>query len=274
MAAAHAFDEHDVRLLEQSEAEYFRRFLANPPEAARTAVGLHVERLGGGMVSAMGADPTGYWTKAVGIGFDTPVDDALVTEIVRVFRSAGKQSGALAIAPSVLPGDWDDIRARHGLAPGSAWAKLACRIEDVVPATTDLAVRQLVAADVSAWNRIIREAFGMTDPDLTPFLAAALEDPVARVFGAFDGDLLVAAGAVHLLGEVASINTGATLPSHRGRGAQSALLTARAAAAAEAGCRLLSIETGSSSQTNVSFRNVLRAGFTHQYDRVNWIWTA
>ncbi|MFG6503764.1 GNAT family N-acetyltransferase [Microbacterium sp. P05] len=119
----------------------------------------------------------------------------------------------------------------------------------------------------------MREAFGMLEPDLTPMLRATITDPVARVFGAWDGDLLIGAGAVHLLGEAASLNTGATLPSHRRRGVQGALISARVRAAADAGCRLVSAETGSSPDSP-SYRNLVRAGFVHLYDRQNWTWTA
>jgi hypothetical protein len=133
----------------------------------------------------------------------------------------------VAIALETLPGDWDQIRVKHGLVAGPAWGKFAC------PSTYSSR-----AAPISASARLSRKTplpgsgsstrgFGLRDPDLSPMLAAALEDPVAHVFGAWDDDLLVGAGAVHLFGDVASINTGGTLPSYRGRGIQSALTGGR-----------------------------------------------
>ncbi|GAB3605167.1 hypothetical protein GCM10027413_05760 [Conyzicola nivalis] len=267
-------DIHDIHLIEQAEAEYFRRFLAGAPEESKTALGIRTARVGDGMAAAMKSDPTGTWTKAMGFGFDHPVDDALVTEVVEFFRAAGRQSGRIAIAPAALPGNWDRISAKHGLVDSSAWSKFACRVDEFIPGSTDLEIRELTARDVTGWSRIIREAFLMSDPDLTPLLAGLVADPVARVFGAWDGDVLVGAGAVHIFGEVASFNTGGTLPSHRGRGVQSALIAARAAAAADAGCRLFTAETGASEVKNVSYRNLVRSGFTHQYDRPNWLWEA
>lgn len=262
---------HDVQLIEQAEADYFRRFLAGAPARSRARLGIWTTRIGDGMGAAMRNDPSGYWTKAMGFGFDVPVNQELVAETIRFFRAAGRRSGLIAIAPAALPADWADICERHNLVAGPAQSKFSCPIDDFVPSTTELDVRELLPHDVPAWARIIRNAFGMSQPNLTPMLDGTMKDPQARAFGAFDGDELVAAGAVHVVGDVASINTGGTLPTHRGRGAQSALLTARAAAAAAAGCRLLAVETGTS-PADGSHRNVVRSGFTHHYGRTSWTW--
>jgi hypothetical protein len=82
----------DVKLIEQAEAEYFRRFLARIPETARTAIGIKTTRLGGGIATAMVDDPTGYWTKAMGFGFDVPVDDSFVAEVIAFSRAASENS--------------------------------------------------------------------------------------------------------------------------------------------------------------------------------------
>ena len=263
----------DVQLIEQAEGAYFRRFLAGASAPDREVLGIRTTTFGGGMAAAMADDPSGYWSKSLGVGFDVPLDRAGLGEVVSFFRASGVESALIAVAPQVIPDDWDAICADDGLTATSAWAKFACPVDDFVSGGTDLDVRELTERDTSAWARIIREAFGMTEPDLTPMLRGVLDDPDARVFGAWDGDELVGAGAVHVVGEVASINTGGTLPSHRNRGVQSAILTARHEAAASAGCRLLTAETGLST-SSPSYRNLVRAGFTHHYDRVNWLWTA
>lgn len=260
-----------VRLLEQTEADYFGRFLAGAPEASRAELGIHTTMIGGGMAAAVTNDPSGYWTKAIGLGFDAAIDTTMIGQVIQFYRAAGRRSGLIAVAPSALPADWASICQEHGLRGGSAQSKLSCPVDDFVPATTDLVVRRLAPDDVPAWGRIIREAFGMTDPDLAPMLGGTIDDPQAQAFGAFDGDELVGAGAVHCVGQAASINTGGTLPSHRGRGVQSALIAARAAAAADAGCRLLVAETAVDVQ-GTSYRNLVRSGFTHHYDRTSWRW--
>lgn len=266
----------DTLAVERAEAVYFRRFLDGAPTDARARLGIRTAEVRDGVATVVTADPSGYWTKALGFGTEGPVDDALLDEVTTFSRAAGAVSGIVTVAPAFLPADWDEMAARHGLEHRSTWSKFACRVDEVVAHESDrsdLPVRRLTHTDAPAWARIIREAFGMTDPDLTPMLLGAIEDPVAQVFGAFDGDLLVGAGALHVVDGVGSLNTGGTLPSHRRRGVQTALLAARAAAAAASSCRLLTAETGSA-EGNPSYRNLVRAGFVHQYDRHNWTWAA
>lgn len=263
----------DVQLIEQAEGDYFRRFLAGAAAPDRAALGIRTATFGGAMAAAMAHDPAAYWSKSLGLGFDVPLDRAAVDDVLDFFRAAGSASALIAVAPQVVPDDWDAICAERGLTAVSEWAKFAVHVDDVFAGGTDLDVRELTADDTAAWARIIREAFGMTDPDLTPMLRGVFDDPDARAFGAWDGEELVGAGAVHVVGEVASVTTGGTLPSHRNRGVQSALIAARRGAAVEAGCRLLTAETGVS-PSNPSYRNLVRAGFTHHYDRTNWRWDA
>lgn len=261
----------EIRQLEHTEGDYFRRFLAGASDGSSAELGIRTTLVGGGIATAMRHDPSDYWSKAIGIGTDVAIDATIVAEIIQFFRSVGRQSGLVAIAPTALPADWADICQEHGITESWAQSKLSCLVSDFVAGTTDLDVRQLRADDVPGWERIIQKAFGMSEPDLTPMLAGMIDDPEARVFGAWDGDELVGAGAVHFVGQAASINTGGTLPTHRGRGVQSALIAARVTAAAAAGCRLLVAETAANPE-GTSYRNLRRSGFAHHYDRMNWRW--
>jgi hypothetical protein len=58
------------------------------------------------------------------------------------------------------------------------------------------------------------------------------------------------------------------------KGAQSALLAARAREAASTGCRWLVAETAKPAKgaVNPSLNNMLGSGLRPQYDRPNWIW--
>jgi ribosomal protein S18 acetylase RimI-like enzyme len=75
-------------------------------------------------------------------------------------------------------------------------------------------------------------------------------------------------------GDTAQFVGGATVPEQRHRGAQTALIAARARAAHAAGCRWLVVETGAEAPGghNPSLHNLRRAGFEVLYERTNWIW--
>jgi ribosomal protein S18 acetylase RimI-like enzyme len=85
---------------------------------------------------------------------------------------------------------------------------------------------------------------------------------------------MVAVGGAFVHGDVAQLWGGATLPSHRRRGAQSALLAARLLDAKAAGCRMAVVETATEGpgERNQSFHNVRRVGFSPLYERPNWVW--
>jgi GNAT superfamily N-acetyltransferase len=166
--------------------------------------------------------------------------------------------------------------ARHGIRPDSHWVKLACSIDDFRPGgATDLRISSLEPQDFSRWSSAALRGFGMPEQGLADMLAAGLTNPNFRPFAAWDGDEIVAAANLFIHGEIASLNTAATLPTHRNRGAQSALIAARVNEAANAGCRFLCAETGrpADGETNPSLSNLVRAGLRPLYYRQNWIWS-
>jgi hypothetical protein len=265
-------------LAETAEAEFMYAFETGAPPSARSALGMAAVRLGGGVVLAMGADPTGgYWNKALGFGISEPVTDDLVAAVLDVYRASGSAAAVLQLAPSVLPADWDDICARHGIVPGSVWAKLLRPAGvPVAPANTDLRVDRVRPGDVDAWSRVFCAGFEMPeDPDLLAFFASGTDegrgfDP----FAAWSDERLVAAANLHVAGPVAAFCGAATLPGERRRGAQSAFMAARLARAVEVGCDWMSSETWQEhdGHVNPSLHNMERAGFRQVYDRRNWVW--
>ena len=84
----------------------------------------------------------------------------------------------------------------------------------------------------------------------------------------------VAAGALFLKDGLGWLGLGSTLPTHRGRGGQGAILARRIAEAIDAGARGLVIETGQpepgEESKHPSYRNIHRAGFEVAYVRMNY----
>jgi GNAT superfamily N-acetyltransferase len=107
----------------------------------------------------------------------------------------------------------------------------------------------------------------------------ALEDWLAQLpgregwlcFVAFDGDEPAGAGALFVTGTVGWLGIGATVPKHRGKGAQSAVIAKRIEAAAALGCEILVSETGKpvDGRAGPPYR-LVRAGFESAYVRRNY----
>jgi GNAT superfamily N-acetyltransferase len=124
---------------------------------------------------------------------------------------------------------------------------------------------------VTEWAALVLEIFGMQSVPLAEMLIAGLDNPAFTPVAAWDGDEMVAAANLCVHGPIGSLNTGATKPSHRGRGAQSGLLAARAELARAAGCRWL---VGETAETGTSLNNMRRSGLEILYTRQNWKWSA
>jgi GNAT superfamily N-acetyltransferase len=104
-----------------------------------------------------------------------------------------------------------------------------------------------------------------------PFVARIVETPWEAWIAVSD-DEPAAAGALYADGNGAYLGFAATVPEHRGKGAQNALLATRIHRARELGCRWVSTETGEQrpGDRSGSYRNILRAGFSEQYVVANF----
>jgi Acetyltransferase (GNAT) domain len=163
--------------------------------------------------------------------------------------------------------------AADGYTRGYAWMKF---VRDVhpprFPEPPGVEVVEVEAGDDEPFATLATNGFGF------PAWAAAffarlpeMEDwrcYIARVDGTAQ-----ACAAMLIDGETAEFGIAATLEGGRRRGCQLALLRRRILDAAEAGCRLLFVETGAQTEDRPagSYRNILRAGFEEAYLRPNWV---
>lgn len=267
-----------VALAETAEAEFMLALHDGAPDDAKAALGMHSERVAGGVAVVMGGDPAGgYWNKALGFGVTEPVTEELVAHLVDLYSSAGAPALCLQVAPAALPDDWDDVCARHGIVGGAVWAKLLRPAGAAVSAArTDLRIATIGSDDADAYAGVFATGFGMpAEPHLlSMFAAAGAGGRGFTAYGAWEGDELVAAANLHVAGPAAAFCGAATLPEARGRGAQSAFMQVRVEAARTAGCSWMSTETWQEFEGahNPSLHNMLRSGFVEVYDRRNWVW--
>jgi hypothetical protein len=138
---------------------------------------------------------------------------------------------------------------------------------------TSLVVHEVGKDRGMDFGKVVQAGFSAPPP--FAFWAAALVGrPGWRSYVAYDGDTPVGAGGLYSNHGLGWLGLGSTVPSHRGRGAQNALLARRIADAIEAGARGLVTETGQprsgEEAAHPSYRNILRAGFKVAYLRLNY----
>jgi GNAT superfamily N-acetyltransferase len=245
--------------LELAETAAYRDLFAAAPAALAREHGIRHADLGGGVCCAVDALPGArLLNRAIGIAAG-----ADLAELDRFFGGTRYTVGA--VEPDLV----EQLAAR-GFARDYSWMKFRRGVEPV-EARTELRVERVGAEHGAAFGRIEGAAYGMP-AFVSSWLAELPGRPGWSVHLAFDGDESVGAGALWVEGDQGWLSLGATLPGARGRGAQSAILAARIAEAAERGCVELVTETGEATDAGPgnSYRNLLRAGFEEAGVRENW----
>jgi GNAT superfamily N-acetyltransferase len=270
-------------IAERSEAEAVFDVETATPEPARSELGIAALRIGGGVALSARNDTTNFWSKTLALGFTEPITASLISQVREFYRGQGTTTAVFQLAPAVLPQDWQQICAKEGLASNSTWTKYAAGVHTVMarareraPLTEPLRVERVGPQHAQLWAGTVLDIFGMPHAGLIDMMAVCADRERWRAIGVWDEDRLVAVSSLYIGDEGAGqCFAGATLPEYRNRGAQTAMLTARARAAADAGCRWLVAETETEApgSHNSSKNNLLRLGFEVQYERPNWRFT-
>jgi len=264
--------DHELsRLVEHSEAQASRdMFDVAPPVVAR-ALGMRVETIGGGTAMITPGFSHLAYNRALAFGLERPITEHELDEMLALFR----RDVCFTIQPSPMaqPSTIGEWLVARGLPPRTSWVKWVRDGREPAPmAETDLAVRRVTPAGAERFAELSCAIFH--EEPVAPCLAQTFTLPNWRTYMAWDGDVPVATAVLHVADGVGWLGWGATLESHRKRGAQSALIAARIRDARELGCRWLNVETAPDTpeRPNPSYRNMARAGFRILYERPSHAW--
>jgi GNAT superfamily N-acetyltransferase len=231
-----------------------------------------VDVVGGLKLPALAALDELLFNRVVGLGTIAPVTDALLDRISASYSERDQTSYALELHSGVdLSGLVPRLRARGLTDSGVRLAK--CWRRSALAPTADAAgASRLGPEDAAAIARVNLRAWSAPDI-LARWFAAPATAAGFRCYGVRVGDELVATGSMYVSDGLAWLGFGATLPEHRGRGLQSALLARRVHEAAALGCRWVHTETNSHApeRHNPSLSNIIRAGFFNPYERHWWV---
>ena len=261
----------DARL-ELVEAAVFTALWEAAPERVRREHGVRAHTVAGAVCTAVAATPENTMINRVtGLGLREAPTDAELDEIDAFFRAAGTRY-AIGLSPFAAP----DLRARleaRGFEPGYAWMKFRRGVvEQPPPVETELRVEEIGAEHGPAFGSVVARGYGLPDA-AAAWLGSAAGAPGFRLFLAWTGDEPAGTGALFVGDGIGWLGLAATVPEHRRKGAQGALLAARFRAAADVGLRELATETGERlpDHANSSYRNLLRFGFAEEYVRPNYL---
>ena len=239
--------------------------------AAYRAISPVVEEAGGAVVMRFPSAPdVPMVNRAVGLGVERAAAEEDVDAVIAAMGA--DVSYYVAVAETAQPAELPAWLAARGLEPGWGWMLFRRSLADVPEAETELTVREVGSrVDAEAFAQIVCAGYG---------LPRAVVPDVARVpeagwlcWLALDGDEPASAAAMYVAEGAGYLGFAATLPEHRGKGAQSALLAERIRRAAELGCDVVVTETGERRDDlpSNSYRNILRSGFEEVVVTANWL---
>lgn len=258
----------EVAALERVEREASLELYANAPVEVGDELGLAHRRVADGALILSRKLDHIMLCRLQGFGVDVPATAAALDDAISTFRRAGIRNWIVQLAPTA--DTLAMLLAERGFRRHPrTWAKFIFEGEPPKP-RTDLVIREIDRRHAEAFGEVARTAFEL--PPLSgPWIGGIVGRPRFRTFMAFDGEAPVACGTVFIDGNASWLGLGATLASHRSRGAQGAILAARIRASLEAGATLISTETGipHADEAGPSFRNIQRAGFRVAYERPN-----
>jgi GNAT superfamily N-acetyltransferase len=247
---------------ELGELEAFRSILVGEPQ-------LEVE---GAVCTCLEATPrSAMFNRALGVGLTQPATEAGLDEIEAFFSERGLAYG-IPLMPDAQPPELPAMLEARGFRRGYAWTKFSHPADRPAQQAGDLRVEELGADRAGIFADVFSRAYGT--PDVArPTLERLPGSAGWHCFIAFDGQEPTATGALFVTGSDGWLGAAGTLPEHRRRGAQNALLAARIAVGIAAGCTALVTETGEpvDGKPGGSYRNLVRAGFEPRYVRQNYL---
>jgi ribosomal protein S18 acetylase RimI-like enzyme len=251
---------------EMPQVLYARVFQKTRPE-----IGAAEEEISGGhMIFAGLGSPIG---RATGVGIDRPFTAEDLDRVEEFYRSH-KAPSQVDLCPLHDSTVFEMFKERgYGIAElNNVLYRRLDRNEECAPAPAGSEIRRGLLEEAEAQSAIVERAFF---PDGAPEAFRGLLTPLYQMDGALtfaatvEGKMVACgAGLVILEHRIFAVCGAGTLSEFRGRGLQTALLRARLAAAAHAGCEYAVVVTqgGTTSQ-----RNCERLGFRVAYSKVTVI---
>jgi ribosomal protein S18 acetylase RimI-like enzyme len=248
-------------------AAWWEMHRAASPELA-TARGMRSARFGAAAAFAVADTPSLEENHVLGLGLFEPATAGVLDGIVRFYEGA---QFAVELSPAARPAEVGAWLVARGFEHLFDIAVLHRSTAVVPEAPTELRV-ELVAPD---GGQVFAEAKARANGSPAPsaWEASLVGRPGWRQYLAWDGALPVATGAMFVEGDVGWLGFAVTAPSHRGRGAQSALIARRVRDAGALGCAWVTTETeaDTAEQPSGSYRNLRRLGFELTGLRPNYV---
>jgi GNAT superfamily N-acetyltransferase len=265
--------EEIARLVEFGEGCAWENFFSTAPDDYRSELGLHVDHLGSAIVLSMPGVEDTFFNRIIGLGLVESVTEGMLDELMSFIHGVGSKYFMVNLSPSAHPPEIQYWLAERGFWTVDYHAKLFRRASPPPETNTTFRIELTGRDFAEAFAYVACQAFGESEI-MHSWLASSVGKTGWRHYVAWDGDQPIATGSLFIQDSFAWLGHGSTLPSHRRRGTQSALLARRIKDGLALGCELFVTDTSPDTPQapNSSYRNIIRAGFQLAYFRQNFIY--
>lgn len=260
-----------ARRIEAHEAQMWAACVEAAGDQPRNPLKASLDRSGSTPLSTLAAFNFGAFNRVIALGVCSPATQSDVDAIKKFYRDHSQTRYLVEVTPVSRPDNIRELLGRAGLAPTDSRVSKSWRSLENIPEYPVDMVRRLSTDDREQWAAANLAGWGM--PKLfAPWFYATLGQEHFQHYGIFDGDEIVSTGAIYFTDGLAWLGFAATRPQYRGRGYQLAMHAKRMREAEALGAELVHTETAAETpeRPNPSFRNHMRLGYTHLYDKENF----
>lgn len=251
-------------LVEQTEAEgWIRLFDAD-----------NYDRIDDAIVCATTELDMLAFNRVIGLGTQKAFTTQTIERILNWYRAKGIPRCMLALSPFTMNEDADALLVAAGFKRHNHWAKLFSPIDRITlpPPNPKIDIIEAKEHEAEAFVPIILKSFDWPDALLPMITRMFYNGLYKKYFATFEGKK-IAAGALFIYGNIATMAIAGTVPDYRGLGAQKALLRKRIEDARDTNCTCIATETGKDTpeKPNLSYRNMRAIGLDLLYLRRNYL---
>lgn len=257
-----------VRLHEFGEAAgWLDLYRAAPPELR-----MKTFRVGGAVGLICPVDRHVLFNRVLGLDVNEPATGVMLDEIAAIYRAEGIDRYEIGVVPTSKSGELASMLEARGFRREGNTVKCIREARNAAEASTDLRVEESDSHQATDITGILIEVFDMGEGIRSAF-EGCVGRPDWHFYLGFDGARPVATGLLHIENGVGWLSSGATLASHRRRGAQAAIMACRINEAIAQGCEWIIVETGEETpdNPNPSYHNMIRLGFEPAYVRTAYL---
>jgi len=259
---------------ERAEAAALMAFMRAPSTQIAGRLGVSLLNEAGVVAAFVPAADVLALNRVIGLGVHAAATETQIDRILAAARTSGVRRLFLQITPTAQPAELIKWIEARGATPHNRWVRLWRGVHEAPIPEASLKVTQVDMRHAGAFAHVVRIAFGMPEV-IEPMLVSTVGKPGWRHYAVRNQSKVVATGAMFGSSGIAWLGFAATLPDHRGAGAQSSLIATRLRDAAAGDRRIAVTETMEDTPEHSvpSYRNMLRLGFHEAYRRQNYVIT-